>query len=604
MGNLMQTILRTLFFWIDSAVYQIIGKVYGLLTDIAETTIISEDLIAEFGSRIYALLGIFMLFKVSFSILTYIVNPDDFLDKNKGFGKLVGNIMISLVLLIATPMIFSKAFELQRVIIRDNVISNLILGSGDSISSGAGNLNPGRTMGYETFKAFYYLDTDVYEGCKGIYGEPEGVVFDEAACKAEFKDKESDVANMIKNISYSNRTKSVSLYLDWNLLHAKDTNDEFIMSYTPLISTIAGVVIALILITFCFDIAVRSIKLGFLQMIAPIPIISRVDPKSGKDGMFSKWLKECTKTYLDLFIRLLAIYFAVFVITNISLKSTNVITGSTQNIDGWVKVFIILGALLFAKALPQLIQDLTGFKMDGKFTINPMNKLRQVPIAGAAVTTATAMAGGAITGGLAGAQAGKPFRGMWQGMMGAGRDIKGKVPLMGDTSGKNPKAFSSGLQAGHKTITGKDFEIWSPWKEIGKGKGEEKVNELKDNKYTLQAEQAKLEAELQAQYDQYNKETDVAKRNQIMSDIQANREKYGKISKHIAVIDDQIKDFKRLYALDDSPAEELEKAKAEAKRIENENAQRSSNATNQSTSSNQSSTRVKVKPVTRQRSKK
>ena len=409
---------------------------------------------------------------------------------------------------------------------------------------------------------------------------------------------------MIKNISYSNRTKSVSLYLDWNLLHAKDTNDEFIMSYTPLISTIAGVVIALILITFCFDIAVRSIKLGFLQMIAPIPIISRVDPKSGKDGMFSKWLKECTKTYLDLFIRLLAIYFAVFVITNISLKSTNVITGSTQNIDGWVKVFIILGALLFAKALPQLIQDLTGFKMDGKFTINPMNKLRQVPIAGAAVTTATAMAGGAITGGLAGAQAGKPFRGMWQGMMGAGRDIKGKVPLMGDTSGKNPKAFSSGLQAGHKTITGKDFEIWSPWKEIGKGKGEEKVNELKDNKYTLQAEQAKLEAELQAQYDQYNKETDVAKRNQIMSDIQANREKYGKISKHIAVIDDQIKDFKRLYALDDSPAEELEKAKAEAKRIENENAQRSSNATNQSTSSNQSSTRVKVKPVTRQRSKK
>ena len=68
-----------------------------------------------------------------------------------------------------------------------------------------------------------------------------------------------------------------------------------------------------IAVSFCFDMAVRAVKLGFLQLIAPIPLIAKVDPKKG-DEVFNKWVKECTSTYLNLFVRLVAIYFALYIL--------------------------------------------------------------------------------------------------------------------------------------------------------------------------------------------------------------------------------------------------------------------------------------------------
>lgn len=397
----MEWLLRTIFHWIDSAVFKFIGMVYDLLIEIAETTIISEDLISEFSSRVYALLGIFMLFKVSFSILNYIVNPDDFTDKSKGFSKIITNIMISLTLLVVTPWIFSKAFEIQRIVLRDNVLGNLILGSSGGISSNISTLNPGKNISFQALKAFYYLDEETYPACSGIYN---GGLSDDAkaTCKEKAFGNDENADDMIEAITLAADTKSVSIYLRNGLETVKDNRGDFTMTYTPIISTIVGAVIALLLVVFCFDIAVRSIKLGFMQLIAPIPIISRIDPKSSKDGMFNKWVKECTKIYLDLFIRLLAIYFAVYIISSISLLNQyNAITGESTGISPLAKVFIILGALMFAKQLPQIIQDLTGFKMEGKFTLNPLKKLDEVPIVtGAAAGLVAGGVGGMIRGGF------------------------------------------------------------------------------------------------------------------------------------------------------------------------------------------------------------
>ena len=63
--------------------------------------------------------------------------------------------------------------------------------------------------------------------------------------------------------------------------------------------------------------------------------------------------------------------------SNLLLKITYIDarTGLPTEINGFVKVFIIMGTLLFAKQLPKLIQDLTGISLDGKFTINPFKKV-------------------------------------------------------------------------------------------------------------------------------------------------------------------------------------------------------------------------------------
>ena len=486
----LEVVARFIFFWIDKVIYGFIPTIYNLLIEIAETTVFSEDVISLFASKIYALLGIVMLFKVSFSILTYIVDPDAFLDKSKGFGKLISSVIITLVLLVLTPWIFTQAIDLQTIILRDNIIGNIFSVDGaDSYSNG----DAGNKMAYETFKAFYHIDTILFPECtsgeSSALSDPEG-------CKGSIKlkgdDNDTDWTNLQDTLNYAYNTNSVSIYMNFDLLNLKSESDEYVFNYMPIVSTICGVVILLLLVIFCFDVAVRSIKLGFLNMIAPVPIISRIDPKKGKET-FDKWVKTCVSTYLDLFIRLLAIYFAVFVISQvIDLQFVSLTTGSTKSVDAFVKIFIILGALMFAKQFPKLLEDILGFKMDGKFTLNPMSKLRQTPLVGAGVTTAAALAGGAYAGLKAGQQANNPLRGMWQGMMGANREIKGKISWLGDDKGgKSPKAFYTGMQAGHKSITGRDYEVFDPWKMIGHTKGKDKVDELKDSKYNLKGEQAK-----------------------------------------------------------------------------------------------------------------
>lgn len=597
--DFLETILRFISYWLDNLVYNFVPTIYNLLMDIAETSIFTEEVFDMFASKVYGLLGIFMLFKVSFSILSYIVDPDAFLDKSKGFSKLISNVIITLALLITTPWIFSQAMEIQKIILRDNILGKIF-----STTSTNPNVvaDAGSVMAYETFKAFYHFDyeNDAYAACKSTSSSEEfnGDTTCQTALGISDNTKFENLNNTLNN-AFS--TQNIKVYMDFDLLYLKDSNDNYIMEYIPIISTVAGIALLLLLIVFCFDVALRSVKLGFLRMIAPVPIISRIDPKKGKET-FDKWLKTTISTYLDLFIRLLAIYFAIFVITQvIDLKFVDATTGLPAEVNVFVKVFIILGALLFAKQLPQLVQDLTGIKMDGKFTLNPMNKLRQVPLVGAGVTTATALAGGAYTGYKAGVQAGHAGRGLIQGMMGAGREIRGKVPLMGDDKGKSPRALHTGMQAGFKEITGKDYSVYSPWKEFGQNIGRAEIDGtdtksgLKPDKYLLQGEQAKLDAELQTHYDRLKEiktqieqttaqsivATTDEEKNRLNAQLQTlndsrlgveqaiteNRSLYGKYTKYIATIDDQIKDIKRLYRIDDSPKEDVNEARTAAANI-------------------------------------
>ena len=64
---------RTVFSSIDKAVYNLISSVYGLIEDLAHVKIFQEGVIEEFYGKVYALLAIFMIFKVTFSIISYVV---------------------------------------------------------------------------------------------------------------------------------------------------------------------------------------------------------------------------------------------------------------------------------------------------------------------------------------------------------------------------------------------------------------------------------------------------------------------------------------------------------------------------------------------------
>ena len=94
--------------------------------------------------------------------------------------------------------------------------------------------------------------------------------------------------------------------------------------------------------------------------------------------MFSRWLKQCTKTYLDLFIRLIAIYFAVYMCQIFMNTSFDVPETNGLN-DLIIRAILMLGTLMFAKQLPKFLEELFGFNLGSGFTLNPMRRLRDVP---------------------------------------------------------------------------------------------------------------------------------------------------------------------------------------------------------------------------------
>lgn len=390
-------VIRGLFAAIDKVVVWLIENLYNLIFQISSVQIFDNASLAAFANRITVILSIFMIFKLSLSFLNYIVNPDAMTDKSKGFSKLIQNIAVALVLLVSYQFLFDKAMELQQKIVDNNTVPKLILGS-----SGKNVKNSG-VVSFPLFSAFIVPNSDLLaqqQGCR-TYFINDGTVPHK---RCDIGDYSSDAATMpyIGNepnnqLDYTVENQNTYYLFDY-LLRLKN-NGQFAFDYKFIISTICGAFAALVLLSFCMDVAVRIIKLYFLRLIAPIPIISYIDPIKG-EGIFKKWLSNVGKTYADLFVRLIAIFFAIFIIQQVSANMGNLKDFNGNPIDNpFVIIFIIIGALMFAKQFPKLIQDITGINLDGKMQLNPFKKVSEQALGGKAMVAGAA---GAVGAGMAG----------------------------------------------------------------------------------------------------------------------------------------------------------------------------------------------------------
>lgn len=360
-------LIRSGLFWLDYVIYGLIEIIYKLFIEIAKVNM-SEDIVQKFGSRIYALLGIFMLFRVTFSLITYVVDPDKLKDKSVGGGKLVVNILISLALTIITPTIFTYAYKLQAVVLEENILGKIILGMGTNTSI---QENAGGQISYVTFSAFFTPDFDECEN--RLYDGSTRTLTTECtdAIRSDMSDGDTIISSL-NNAFQNNQMTDLS-----TIVNVQKGDGTYAINYRMLISTVAGGFIFWIILMFCLDISLRVVKLGFLQLISPVAIISYIDPKQAKEGLFKKWVGLCGKTYADVFIRLGAIYFAVYIISLV-ISSDSFVTcdsnGNCASVSWYINIFIILGALMFAKKLPDILKDLLGVDLGGDFTLNPFKK--------------------------------------------------------------------------------------------------------------------------------------------------------------------------------------------------------------------------------------
>ena len=463
-------LFRGLFAAIDRTVFSLISTVYEIILQLSKVEIFGETEINAFATKIYSLLGIFMLFKVSFSFITYLVSPDQVTDKSKGAHKIILNILLVLAMIIITPTAFNKLYEVQDAILTENLIPKFLLGTEGDIATN------------RSYKMSSYCSSVSYAETDGDY---ISLLLFRPFYQPEISEGDPDL-NELQNYcligNLGGHWGTTSRYLKANIYNrAPDFwNGTYIIDYKFFISTLVGIVVLLILVSFCFDVAVRSIKLGFLQIIAPVPIISYVDPKSGKDGMFKKWLKEVGKTWADLFVRLFALFFAVYVIKLVVTKeSLYTIVGEEVKYKFWIDLLLIIGVLIFAKQLPKLLENILGIKINGGLTLNPMKKIRDQALGGKiigdipkkTVGLTAGLAGGMIAGSVAGQQVGATKRGAILGALGGAKE-----------GFKTPKgAFTKSMREEYKNLTGNEMARMSLGKLMLQNSGKVAVQEVKDN---------------------------------------------------------------------------------------------------------------------------
>lgn len=335
--------VRSLFGTLDSIAYTLFSWVMQLIFDIAEvsTSDAFNNFYGEIQSRIYAVLAIFMLFKVTISMLTYLVNPDSITDKSNGIGKLSTRIIVSLVMLIAFPYAFQFLNRVQPHVLE--ALPRVILGTQPSSYSDLGSQmeNAGQNIAFQTYNGIFF-NTNCAD-----------------------KEAQVGVSNGNPCFQYENSVQGAVDHLNDP---ADGDNNSYKYDYMPLIGFVVAIVMTLILLGYCVDIAVRVFKLIILQLIAPIPIISYVDPKASKDGAFNKWIKMVISVWADLFIKLGIIYFIMLVISELFtsgaiLNLTNNLFGDSYFRGGLVTLALIVGLLFFAKDAPKFICDAMGIKM-------------------------------------------------------------------------------------------------------------------------------------------------------------------------------------------------------------------------------------------------
>ena len=119
--------LRGFFATVDTGIYSLIGTLYDIIVNLAESTLIKETSVSNITGKLYSFIGIFMLFKISFSIINYIINPDSIADKEKGGAQLIINVVITFALIILCPFAFDLLRDAQSAILDEHLLTRIIL---------------------------------------------------------------------------------------------------------------------------------------------------------------------------------------------------------------------------------------------------------------------------------------------------------------------------------------------------------------------------------------------------------------------------------------------------------------------------------------------
>lgn len=596
-------ILRTVFSTIDTAIYTLISYMYQILFEIANSTIISQEILRDLYGRVQLILGVIMIFKFATSILQVIINPDLLNDAKKGTGKVISRVVVMLVLLVSimplnipseyakkgsyneyinnNGILFGTLYSLQHRILSNNTLEKVVFGTSSMTKDGItiDSKKSGTRMAAYVLRGFVRPNLKSDASKSGLKSDDNYVCKSSDKITSESKHLLRTVTTiggtligakvgasagaavgsvvpvlgttigaaaglvvgagtgwLIDKVSafisaakiggvyaiYANTDTTASSILD---LINIECSDGYAFSYLPLVSSFCGIILLIALVGTCIDVAIRAIKLAVLRLIAPIPIISYVNPKSSENGSFANWVKMVTTTYLELFIRLLIIYFIMYIVT--AIVEGKIDLGFANGAAGIVAtIFIIIGLFLFIKQAPKFISDALGLK----------GMMGSVGLSGVLGGTAALLGGAGVKGALAAgvssmqtanmaASEGKQAPPAW----GAGRDLAAQIRT-GDPKAKGGLVNSMNdrlMRDAGISVARKVYGVTANGLDLAKQK-------MFEDEKTLNRSQDRYDRFVRGQMDDDERNALITQyggveqaRDALLSTVEANKKRYG-----------------------------------------------------------------------------
>ena len=290
--------LFSLLLYIDGVVYSLVAYSYKVFMLMAQLNFnVVYAWVAPLIDRIKAIIMVLIMFKLGYSLIQYMINPDKLSDNSIGGAALIKNIAWCSALLISYTFIFSVMNELSLLII-------------------------GVPKGYEftTLKEIADVTTDGQENDSGliarfIFGTQADDMGDFGKYLATttlrvFLHGKDNQGSIVESIYSDQAAKDINSFDLTNITDVVSALDKTVEYKYPIISTAMAVYLIWSIVKLSIEIGVRMFKLIVLQIMAPVAIVSIID-KGFEAKPWKAFIDTYWKTWIDAFIRVASLFLSV-----------------------------------------------------------------------------------------------------------------------------------------------------------------------------------------------------------------------------------------------------------------------------------------------------
>ena len=412
MELLLKNVLKEGFFGIlltfDTIIYGLIGGAFKVFIAVAEARLLTSEAYYDIAGRVYMLVGVMMLFVLSYSILRAIIDPDQATKGELG-PKMIQRIIIAVVGLALTPAIFNLLYQAQGLFIEKDVLAQIFFKSNQDLALKDKDGNAivtdpdtgkalviddqiktigGSVTANSIWQAFFQpaegfkaedikTDADQYfaDATLGWIGCGAGAIASAALATGVLvipvigwiASPLIMGATVVTCINAASKTKAaqttsqatggkdLTLEQAYTLTSGGGSFSIYVaflnnfvekkeISYLYLISTICGLFVLYSFVSFTIDMGIRAAKLAYLQIVAPVPLVMQVIPKY-KDT-FTKWYKSVFSAFAEVFIRISVVYIVVYVICHLTDMFSSISKGFANSDLNTIEVALAYAALI------------------------------------------------------------------------------------------------------------------------------------------------------------------------------------------------------------------------------------------------------------------